>query len=96
MFAALSYAGAALASGLVAVVSAIALPVIAIAAWGAFVAPRARTRWPDPARLLLEIALFAAACAGLIIVGHWPWAVVLVAAYAAGLPHRRAEASLHQ
>lgn len=93
MFAALAYTGAAIADGLVAILLAVVLPLAAVAAWGAFVAPRANRRLPDPARLLLELLLFGAACAGLVAADAWPWAVVLGAAYLGGYPHRRAEAA---
>ncbi|UYM04517.1 YrdB family protein [Solicola gregarius] len=95
MLAALAYVGAVLADGVLAVASAVVLPVAAATAWGAFVGPRANRRWPDPARLLLELVLFGAACAGLVVSGAWPWAVALAVAYALGLPHRRAEAKGH-
>ena len=35
-------------------------------AWGAFVAPRARRRWRDPKRLLLELVVFGLAAGGLV------------------------------
>ncbi|GGL63006.1 YrdB family protein [Halocalculus aciditolerans] len=40
-------------------------PLAAAVVWGAFVAPRARYRLADPARLLVELAVFGAATAGL-------------------------------
>ena len=49
------------------VVLAVAAPLAAAALWGAFVAPRAPRHPRDPWRLLLEVAVFAAA--GLETVG---------------------------
>jgi hypothetical protein len=43
------------------VVLAVALPVLAAIVWGRWVAPRAAHRLPDPARLGVEITLFAVA-----------------------------------
>lgn len=92
MLAALAYAGAVLADGVPSILLAIVLPLLGVLAWGAWAAPRAKRRWPDPARLILELVLFGAAAAGLVVVGAWPWAGALVVAYVAGLPHRQAEA----
>lgn len=47
------------------IVLAVALPLIMGAVWGAVVAPRARWRLSDPARLLVELCLFVAATAGI-------------------------------
>lgn len=92
MLAALAYTGSVLVDGAVGLIVAIVLPAIGVLAWGAWVAPRARRRWPDPYRLVLELVLFGSASAGLVVGGAWPWALALVVAYVAGLPHRRAEA----
>lgn len=51
-----------------------AAPLAMATLWGAFVAPRARARLDDPARLLLELALFAAATAALAAAAHPAWA----------------------
>lgn len=40
---------------------AVALPVIAAAIWGQFIAPKAPRRLEDPARMAVEIAFFGAA-----------------------------------
>jgi hypothetical protein len=88
---ALAFVGAALADG--AVLSALvglALPMLAVAVWGTFVAPRARRRLDDPARLVVEILLFAAAVAGLLYSGYVAFAVVLAVLYAVGAAHGRA------
>ena len=55
----------------------IGLPAIVIAIWGIFVAPRAARRLVDPARLVLELVLFALAMGALAAVGQWPWGVAL-------------------
>ena len=38
-----------------------------VALWGRYVAPKASRRLPDPTRLLLELGMFAAACAALAV-----------------------------
>jgi len=58
------------------------LPVVVIAIWGAFVAPRAARRLEDPARLVLELVLFALGMGALAAVGQWPWGVALFAVFA--------------
>lgn len=55
----------------------IAAPALALFAWGAFIAPRASRRLADPARLVLEVVLFALAAAGLAMVGLPGWAIAL-------------------
>lgn len=50
---------------LVRVALAVAGPVLAAALWGAFVAPRARRRLPDPLRLVPELAVFGSGTAAL-------------------------------
>jgi hypothetical protein len=58
--------------------------VVAFAAiWGAWVAPRASRRLADPARLVLELALFAAAIAALAAAGRPVLAVAFAAVLAA-------------
>lgn len=94
MLVALAAVGALIADGAVASWAlGVLLPAIAVLSWGAFVAPRARRRLADPGRLLLELVLFGAASAGLVVLSHWPWAVALVLAYALGFLHRRTEAA---
>ena len=56
----------------------IALPLVVVAIWGAFVAPRARRRLRDPARFAVELVIFAAATAALVAVDQ----VVLAVVYA--------------
>lgn len=58
-------------------VAGIGAPLFMAALWGAFVGPKAGTRLDDPARLLLELALFAAATAALAAAGHHRWAWTL-------------------
>jgi hypothetical protein len=45
------------------------LPAAAAVIWGAFIAPRASRRLPDPGRLLLEVVLFGSAAAALAATG---------------------------
>ena len=64
------------------VLLAVLLPAAAATAWGLWVAPRATRRLDDPARLGVEVVLFAGAAAGLALAG-WPlWGVLLATAYA--------------
>lgn len=44
-------------------------PVAVGVVWGIGIAPRAKRRWPDPWRLIVEIVLFVAASAGLAAEG---------------------------
>src|SRR6058998_1645786 len=76
LLAAISYFGFTF-GGLVGWVLGLGLPVIVIAIWGAFVAPRAVRRLADPARLVLELVLFALGMGALAAVGQWPWGVAL-------------------
>ena len=69
---------------------AAAMVLAAAAVWGRWVAPKARRRLADPARLLVEVAFFAAAGAALGVAGRIALGIVLtVAAVAnAGLVRR--------
>ena len=80
LLAAISYFGFTF-GGLVGWVLGLGLPAIVIAIWGAFVAPRAVRRLADPARLVLELVLFALGMGALAAVGQWPWGVALFAAF---------------
>jgi hypothetical protein len=64
--------GAAIVVGLVAAAAVVAL-------WAAFVAPRAPRRLSDPARLVLELVIFAAATAAFAGAGGWLVAAVYAA-----------------
>jgi hypothetical protein len=60
LLAGLAIAGARLGDGIVfKIVDAVLLPLAAAAVWGMFIAPRARRRLAEPARLVVEVALFA-------------------------------------
>jgi hypothetical protein len=48
---------------------AVLLPLVAVAVWGRLVAPRAAGRLKDPARLVVESALFLVGALGLVLVG---------------------------
>jgi hypothetical protein len=78
--AALAYSGARLFDGLGAVVAAVLLPVVAIVVWGRWCAPRASRRLPTPARIPVEMGVFALAVVGLALVGPPVLAIVLGAA----------------
>src|SRR5436309_2604362 len=74
----LALAGAQLGSGVVlAIVDAVLLPVVAAAIWGLFIAPRARRRLPEPARFLVEFALFVTTGVVLALVGWLVSGIVL-------------------
>jgi len=64
------------------VVGAILAPLAAIVVWGLFVAPKARFSLSTPARLTVELLVFAAAVAGLAAAGATWLAIALGAAYA--------------
>ncbi|MBE8517678.1 YrdB family protein [Amycolatopsis sp. H6(2020)] len=79
----LALAGTQLGGGVaLAIVDAVLLPVAAAALWGLFVAPRARRRLPEPARFLLEFALFAVTGVVLALVG---WLVTGIVVAVAGI-----------
>ena len=69
---------------------AVTAPAAVAVVWGAFLAPRARRPLHDPARLVLEVALFAAAVVVLVAAGHPVAATVLgvVALLTVPLSHR--------
>jgi hypothetical protein len=59
LLAGLAIAGARLGDGVAfAILDAVLLPLAAAAVWGMFVAPRARRRLAEPARIIVEVALF--------------------------------------
>lgn len=60
---------------------AVVVPLVAAAAWGAWVAPRAARRLPDPARLGVEALVFAGATAALLSMHHVALAVALALVY---------------
>lgn len=81
MLAALGYAGFRLGDGIVTEIAlAVALPLAAAVVWGVAIAPKARRRLPDPGRAVLELLLFAAAAAGLVVTGQIVLGLILAAA----------------
>jgi hypothetical protein len=62
---------------------AVLLPVLVIAVWAVWVAPRAPRRLAPPSRLLVQIVLFAIAVLGLAALGQVLPAVVLAVLVAA-------------
>ena len=81
----LALAGTQLGGGIaLAIVDAVLLPAAAAAIWGLFVAPRARRRLPEPARFLLEFALFGVTGVVLVLVG-WPVTGIVVAVAGIGV-----------
>ncbi len=57
--------------------------MLAAVVWGMFIAPKAPRRLTDPAKLLVELALFAAAAVGFAFVGHPVLAAVLAVVFVA-------------
>ena len=72
----------------------ILLGVAVIAVWGAWIAPKAPRRLPDPMRILIELAIFALATVAFVEVGQTTMAIVfaVAAVLTAGLS-RRVEAA---
>ncbi|KAB7744278.1 DUF2568 domain-containing protein [Nostocoides sp. F2B08] len=74
---------------------AVVLPLAGAVAWGRWVAPRASRRLSDPARLMLEVALFGATLVTVLLAEPARWLVVLVvavcAAFLVSIPARRHE-----
>jgi uncharacterized protein DUF2568 len=77
MLAALAFWGYVVGDGVWAWLLGILAPVVAAVIWGTFVAPRARVPVPAPVRVGIELALYAAAAAGLAAAGQPVAAVVL-------------------
>lgn len=79
-------------------VLAVGLPLLAALTWGRWVAPRASRRLHDPARLVLEVLLFGATLAMVLLAEPARWLVVLVAsvtaAFVVSIPARRHEPSV--
>jgi Protein of unknown function (DUF2568) len=67
-------------SGALLVIVAVALVAVV---WGLAIAPRARRRWPDPSRLILELAIFALVGGALAATGSPLAGLVLAGASAA-------------
>lgn len=87
----LAWTGASAGGGLgVRIILAIGLPVVLIVIWGLVMAPTARRRLRDPARLATELLLFLASAAALATVGHVvPASVYAVVAVGAAFLTRR-------
>jgi hypothetical protein len=79
MLAALAFWGYVVGDGVWAWLLGILAPVVAAVIWGTFVAPRARVPVAAPVRVAIELALYAAAAAGLAAAGQ-PVAAVVVGA----------------
>lgn len=73
LLAAVAVAGAEVGSAVgtaTTVAFAVLAPLVVAGIWGLFVAPRARRRLSDPARLLIELVLFLGTAAAVAIQGH--------------------------
>lgn len=66
------------------IILAIGLPLVLIVIWALVMAPNARRRLRDPARLITELILFLGSAAGLAVVGHVLPAVIYGIVAAAG------------
>lgn len=77
MLASLSYWGFHSQDGVLAWVLGLGAPVLAAALWGSFMSPKAARPTRDPARILLELAIFGAGVAALGAAGPAWLAVVL-------------------
>ena len=68
------------ADGVPRILLSVGAPLLAAAAWGTWVAPKARRRLADPGRLVVEAVVFGAAVAGLAAAGltRWAWALAVV------------------
>jgi hypothetical protein len=87
-YALLAWAGASANAGLaVRIILAIVLPLIVIVIWFLVMAPRARHRLREPARLVAELTIFFASAAVVASFGHVLAAVIyaVIAAAGAGL-----------
>ncbi len=60
-------------------------PLVTALLWGAFVAPKASRRLPDPARLVLEVVIFGAATVALAASGQTALAVAFAVVVALSL-----------
>ncbi|MGN6303085.1 MAG: YrdB family protein [Angustibacter sp.] len=93
MFVGLAWAAAALVSGRwPSIAAAVVAPVVAIGVWGVLIAPGSRRRLADPARLVVELLLFAATAVGVAAAEHPAWGIafaVVAAANALVLRWRR-------
>ncbi len=78
-FAAFAYWGASTGPPLVAVILGIGAPVLAIALWSIFAAPRSSRRLPRGPRVAFELAVFALAALALLSARQATLAVVLAA-----------------
>jgi len=84
LVAGLAVAGARLGDGVVfGVVDAILLPLVAIALWSLFIAPKARRRLGEPTRITVEVVLFAGAGAALALSG-WVAVGIVIAVLGIG------------
>jgi Protein of unknown function (DUF2568) len=68
--------------GLGALLAIVGVVVVAVL-WGVAIAPRARRRWPDPNRLILEFVIFGAVGGALAATGSGTAGLVLAGASAA-------------
>lgn len=72
-------------SALARVLLAVGAPAIFAAVWGLLIAPKATRRLPDPARLAVEVVLFAGVAAALVAAGAVWAGLVLAGAMAVSL-----------
>jgi hypothetical protein len=70
--------GASADGAALAVLLAVITPILAIALWGTFAAPKSPRRLPDRARIPFELTVFALAALALIASGHEEVAIIFV------------------
>src|SRR5437879_9183848 len=75
----LAYWGAHTGGGVVAVVLAVAAPLAGAVVWGLWCAPKSARRLPQPARTVVEAAVFGLGALGLAAAGQATIAAVFVA-----------------
>lgn len=93
MLAAMAWGGWHLADGsALSLAAAVLIPVVAAAAWGRWVAPRAAHRLPDPARAGVELVLFVLAFVLLTRSEPQPdtigWGLAMLLVYLVSMPAR--------
>jgi hypothetical protein len=56
---------------LIQILLGLGVPLLAVTVWGLFVAPKAKRRLPDPARLVVELAVFGAGVLAFVMTGSF-------------------------
>jgi hypothetical protein len=56
---------------LIQILLGLGVPLLAVMVWGLFVAPKAKRRLPDPARLTVELSVFGAGVLAFVLTGSF-------------------------